>query len=81
MSAILEYGGRKARGCDLFGTQDPVAFTKRFLKGLKVQNSVVYMCNVSSLCFSRVVALGLYSFIYNFDFNLPNKLLLLCCYP
>mgnify|MGYP000119659130 FL=1 len=36
VSAILEYGGRKARGGDLFGTTDPVAFTKRFLKGLKV---------------------------------------------
>ncbi|WAR00623.1 VPS45-like protein [Mya arenaria] len=35
VSAILEYGGRKARGSDLFGSTDPVAFTKRFLKGLK----------------------------------------------
>ncbi|KAK3098847.1 hypothetical protein FSP39_023672 [Pinctada imbricata] len=32
---VLEYGGRKARGSDLFGTQDAVAFTKRFFKGLK----------------------------------------------
>ncbi|XP_045216562.1 vacuolar protein sorting-associated protein 45-like [Mercenaria mercenaria] len=35
VSAVLEYGGRKARGSDLFGSTDPVAFTKRFLKGLK----------------------------------------------
>jgi hypothetical protein len=33
---MLEYGGRKARGSDLFGNQDPVAITKRLLKGLKV---------------------------------------------
>ncbi|XP_033749827.1 LOW QUALITY PROTEIN: vacuolar protein sorting-associated protein 45-like [Pecten maximus] len=33
--AVLQYGGRKARGSDLFGNQDPVAITKRFLKGLK----------------------------------------------
>ncbi|KAJ8304082.1 hypothetical protein KUTeg_017665 [Tegillarca granosa] len=32
---VLEYGGRKARGSDLFGNQDPVAITKRLLKGLK----------------------------------------------
>lgn len=36
VAAVLEYGGRKARGSDLFGSTDPVAFTKRFLKGLKV---------------------------------------------
>lgn len=35
VSAVLEYGGRKARGSDLFGSGDPVAFTKRFFKGLK----------------------------------------------
>lgn len=35
VSSVLEYGGRKARGSDLFGSTDPVAFTKRFLKGLK----------------------------------------------
>ncbi|XP_062570493.1 vacuolar protein sorting-associated protein 45-like [Saccostrea cucullata] len=33
--AVLEYGGRKARGSDLFGNQDAVAMTKRFFKGLK----------------------------------------------
>ena len=36
VQAILDYGGRKARGSDLFGNQDPVAITKRLLKGLKV---------------------------------------------
>ncbi|XP_076464978.1 vacuolar protein sorting-associated protein 45-like [Babylonia areolata] len=35
VQAILDYGGRKARGSDLFGNQDPVAITKRLLKGLK----------------------------------------------
>ena len=39
VSAIIEYGGRKSRGSDLFGSTDPVAFTKRFLKGLKVSVS------------------------------------------
>lgn len=34
--AVLEYGGRKARGSDLFGNQDAVAITKKFFKGLKV---------------------------------------------
>ncbi|XP_022331631.1 vacuolar protein sorting-associated protein 45-like [Crassostrea virginica] len=33
--AVLEYGGRKARGSDLFGNQDAVAMTKKFFKGLK----------------------------------------------
>ncbi|XP_048736203.1 vacuolar protein sorting-associated protein 45-like [Ostrea edulis] len=33
--AVLEYGGRKARGSDLFGNQDAVAITKKFFKGLK----------------------------------------------
>lgn len=35
--AVLEYGGRKARGSDLFGNQDAVAMTKKFFKGLKVK--------------------------------------------
>ncbi|XP_064608238.1 vacuolar protein sorting-associated protein 45-like [Liolophura sinensis] len=36
VGALLDYGGMKARGSDLFGSnQDPVAMTKRFLKGLK----------------------------------------------
>ncbi|KAL3866037.1 hypothetical protein ACJMK2_043378 [Sinanodonta woodiana] len=35
VSAVLEFGGRKARGSDLFGSQDPVAFTKKLFKGLK----------------------------------------------
>ncbi|XP_025077433.1 vacuolar protein sorting-associated protein 45-like [Pomacea canaliculata] len=35
VQAMLDYGGRKARGSDLFGNQDPVAITKRLLKGLK----------------------------------------------
>ncbi|XP_046584204.1 LOW QUALITY PROTEIN: vacuolar protein sorting-associated protein 45-like [Haliotis rubra] len=35
VQAMLEYGGKKARGSDLFGVHDPGAITKRFLKGLK----------------------------------------------
>lgn len=35
VQAILDYGGRRSRGSDLFGNQDPVAITKRLLKGLK----------------------------------------------
>ena len=42
VSAVLEYGGRKARGSDLFGSGDPVAFTKRFFKGLKVHHLSYY---------------------------------------
>ena len=33
--AVLEYGGHKARGSDLFGAETPIAMTKKFLKGLK----------------------------------------------
>lgn len=46
VQAILDYGGMKARGSDLFGSQDPVAITKKFLKGLKVcikSNGVLYL--------------------------------------
>ncbi|XP_059149023.1 vacuolar protein sorting-associated protein 45-like [Physella acuta] len=32
---VLDYGGKKGRGSDLFGNQDAVAITKRLLKGLK----------------------------------------------
>ncbi|XP_070202635.1 vacuolar protein sorting-associated protein 45-like isoform X2 [Littorina saxatilis] len=35
VESILDYGGRRGRGSDLFGNQDPVAITKRLLKGLK----------------------------------------------
>ncbi|XP_005107406.1 vacuolar protein sorting-associated protein 45 [Aplysia californica] len=35
VQSILDYGGKKARGSDLFGNQDAVAITKRLLKGLK----------------------------------------------
>ncbi|KAI8793205.1 vacuolar protein sorting-associated protein 45 [Biomphalaria glabrata] len=35
VQAILDYGGKKGRGSDLFGNQDAVAITKRLLKGLK----------------------------------------------
>ena len=31
--AVLDYGGRKSRGSDLFGNQDIVSITKKFLKG------------------------------------------------
>ena len=36
VQSILDYGGKKGRGSDLFGNQDAVAITKRLLKGLKV---------------------------------------------
>lgn len=36
MSAIVEYGGKRVRGSDLFSPKDAVAITKQFLKGLKV---------------------------------------------
>ncbi|KAL4227995.1 vacuolar protein sorting-associated protein 45 [Mactra antiquata] len=35
VNTILDFGGKRSRGSDLFGSTDPVAFTKRFLKGLK----------------------------------------------
>lgn len=35
VQALLDYGGATARGSDLFENEDPVAITKRFLKGLK----------------------------------------------
>lgn len=35
MSAVLEYGGKRVRGSDLFSPKDAVAITKQFLKGLK----------------------------------------------
>ncbi|CAH1796939.1 unnamed protein product [Owenia fusiformis] len=33
--SLLEYGGQKVRSSDLFGTENPIAFTKKFFKGLK----------------------------------------------
>ncbi|KAM9000350.1 vacuolar protein sorting-associated protein 45 isoform 2-T2 [Sarcophilus harrisii] len=33
--ALVEYGGKRARGSDLFSPKDAVAITKQFLKGLK----------------------------------------------
>ena len=32
---VLDYGGVKARGADLFGAEPPMAITKKFFKGLK----------------------------------------------
>ena len=32
---VLDYGGVKARGADLFGGEHPMAITKKFFKGLK----------------------------------------------
>ena len=37
--AVLEYGGQKVRGSDLFETETPIAMTKKFLKGLKVSSA------------------------------------------
>lgn len=36
VSAVVEYGGKRVRGSDLFSPKDAVAITKQFLKGLKV---------------------------------------------
>lgn len=38
MSAVVEYGGKRVRGSDLFSPKDAVAITKQFLKGLKVRH-------------------------------------------
>ncbi|XP_032991749.1 vacuolar protein sorting-associated protein 45 [Lacerta agilis] len=35
VSAVVEYGGKRVRGSDLFSSKDAVAITKQFLKGLK----------------------------------------------
>ncbi|XP_020653920.2 vacuolar protein sorting-associated protein 45 isoform X1 [Pogona vitticeps] len=35
VSAVVEYGGKRVRGSDLFSSTDAVAITKQFLKGLK----------------------------------------------
>uniref|UniRef100_A0AC11D754 Vacuolar protein sorting 45 homolog n=1 Tax=Ovis aries TaxID=9940 RepID=A0AC11D754_SHEEP len=35
VSAVIEYGGKRVRGSDLFSPKDAVAITKQFLKGLK----------------------------------------------
>ncbi len=40
---VLEYAGQKVRSSDLFGNETPIAMTKKFLKGLKVNNR--YWCN------------------------------------
>lgn len=36
VSMVLEYGGSKVRGSELFDTDTPIAMTKKFFKGLKV---------------------------------------------
>ena len=36
VSAVVEYGGQKVRGNDLFENDTPIAMTKKFLKGLQV---------------------------------------------
>ncbi|KAB1260790.1 Vacuolar protein sorting-associated protein 45 [Camelus dromedarius] len=35
VSTVVEYGGKRVRGSDLFSPKDAVAITKQFLKGLK----------------------------------------------
>ncbi|MEE6491343.1 hypothetical protein FKM82_016184 [Ascaphus truei] len=35
VSAVVEYGGKRVRGSDLFNPNDAVAITKQFFKGLK----------------------------------------------
>ncbi|XP_033271477.2 vacuolar protein sorting-associated protein 45 isoform X1 [Orcinus orca] len=35
VSTVVEYGGKRIRGSDLFSPKDAVAITKQFLKGLK----------------------------------------------
>jgi len=41
VSSVLEYGGQKVRGNDLFENDTPIAMTKKFLKGLQVIISLV----------------------------------------
>ena len=41
VSTIVDYAGKSKRGSDLFGTQNPLSFTKKFLKGLKVEAFVL----------------------------------------
>ncbi|NXU77988.1 VPS45 protein, partial [Oreotrochilus melanogaster] len=36
VAAVVEYGGKRVRGSELFSPKDAVAITKQFLKGLKV---------------------------------------------
>ena len=46
VSAVLEYGGQRVRGNDLFENDTPIAMTKKFLKGLQVTlsgGSAVFM--------------------------------------
>ena len=51
--AVLEYGGQKSRGSDLFGSDTPIAITKKFLKGLKVctcmYNTFVHIVHFNTL--------------------------------
>jgi vacuolar protein sorting-associated protein 45 len=35
VSTIIEYAGKSKRGSDLFGTQNPLSFTRKLFKGLK----------------------------------------------
>lgn len=35
ISGLLKYGGSSARSSDIFGTKDPISFTKKFFKGLQ----------------------------------------------
>lgn len=41
--AVIEFGGTKVRGTDLFGSETPIAMTKKFLKGLKVCRSWILL--------------------------------------
>ncbi len=41
---VLEYAGQKVRSSDLFGNETPIAMTKKFLKGLKVNDLCCSIC-------------------------------------
>ena len=56
VAAVLEYGGQKARGSDLFGNETPIAMTKKFLKGLKVRTRQSLNIYITVNCLNYVTS-------------------------
>lgn len=49
--SMLGFGGTKQRGSELFGSSNPMDFTKKFIKGLKVRSiEIRTLSRVSSCC-------------------------------
>ena len=63
--AVLEYGGRKARGSDLFGNQDAVAMTKKFFKGLKVKIRTFFFMEGGGLMYYLILHLKIWVFFFS----------------